>query len=200
MDSKQNHTYIKYISLGCNCAIAYQLQQMNLRDQAYPFDWILSPDIIPCLQDDFKDFLNPEYLRWKGTSSNFPILNEDWMDNTDSTNDHSIARVHHTKYKIIFLHDFVPTDDPINRIDQITKINSKYQRRINRFREIMKNSTVLKNCYRLTHSDDDDGSQLMKIDQVFQDLKYLNYQIIPIYTLHHPDWRLNHLDWRSIIR
>ena len=46
-------------SLGHDCTSAKLLQRKNLKFESYPFDWLKStiPDIIDCLETDFKHFL-----------------------------------------------------------------------------------------------------------------------------------------------
>ena len=46
-------------SLGHDCTSATLFQKKNLKFESYPFDWLISsiPDIIDCLETDFKHFL-----------------------------------------------------------------------------------------------------------------------------------------------
>ena len=64
---------IKYVcSLGPLCCTANFMKKTNLKLVSYPFDWIHStPDILlHCLQDDFKTFLDKQYLTRGAESSN----------------------------------------------------------------------------------------------------------------------------------
>jgi hypothetical protein len=72
-----------YISLGDTCAIAYQLQRLNLKDATLPFDWILSPNIdmvLNSIECCFTDFINETYLETKNTLNNCSKINENWDD------------------------------------------------------------------------------------------------------------------------
>ena len=48
-------------SLGSDCTSATALQIKKIKSESYPFDWLISdiPDIIDCLETDFKHFLYP---------------------------------------------------------------------------------------------------------------------------------------------
>jgi hypothetical protein len=49
-----------YIPLGLDCSLAYQLDEMNLRKFALPFDWIYTKnllDIIKLITNNFSNFL-----------------------------------------------------------------------------------------------------------------------------------------------
>lgn len=55
--------YEKVISIGCDCGPAGILRDLKIRDDSYPFDWMvtMSTDgIANTLIDDFKDFLAVE--------------------------------------------------------------------------------------------------------------------------------------------
>lgn len=155
---------MEYISFGNDCSIAFQLQQYNLRNYAYPFDWLLIPnliDIINLINNDFINFISQDYLQFKNTSANFPLINDTWNDKyTD------MYRVKHKLYNIQFLHDF-------NINYNIDNIKEKYNRRIKRFDEIMKNKNIKKLLYRI-------GSKKDNIDlliKTFNNKNYTNYQI-----------------------
>jgi hypothetical protein len=51
-------------SLGAFCQAAYTLKVLGLRQFASPFDWVVSNEkmLIDCLQNNFRDFLNPKYI------------------------------------------------------------------------------------------------------------------------------------------
>ena len=56
---------INYVcSLGFCCHTARLLQNNKLKLSSYPFDWIFSnyKDIILCLEDNFKTFLNDKTI------------------------------------------------------------------------------------------------------------------------------------------
>lgn len=125
------------ISLGSFCATAIHLRffdnikTLNIRDNAYPFDWIESSfdSLYTCIDDDFNNFLHGLHLK-----DNNQIL------------DH---------YGFKFLHDWptiqsgdfdiLNTDDGVNASylktnwrDYSTLVQEKYARRIERFKKACK--------------------------------------------------------------
>lgn len=128
-------TEYNYISLGFDCSPAAALRGLNLREFALPFDWVrMKVDIlIRCLKDDFKNF-------HKNLKFNY---------NKKMLVDH---------YGFQFLHDYplISHEGEINNThlgegviaekdsivnnwrDYYDIVYDKYQRRIERFREIMK--------------------------------------------------------------
>ena len=48
----------KYISLGGNCSVAFQLNRLKLRKKSYPFDWakISLNQLLRVLENNFEDF------------------------------------------------------------------------------------------------------------------------------------------------
>jgi hypothetical protein len=51
---------MKYISLGSNCSVAYQLKKKNLKNDCYPFDWckISILQLIEVLNNNFENYSN----------------------------------------------------------------------------------------------------------------------------------------------
>jgi len=129
-----------FVSLGKDCEPALMLKDLGLRSEAYPFDWNNTTQfagICNMIKDNFKDFLNPLFLKHNGRT----IL--------------------HTHYTIEFRHDFpslIPggntgvvdwdvSQEPYksglivkNFLDFLPIITEKYTRRINRFMKLL-NST-----------------------------------------------------------
>jgi hypothetical protein len=121
------------ISLGGDCAVATMLRRMNLRQVAYPFDWMYSelPAVYAAIQDDFKRHLEIETLKINDADKTIVI----------------------DAYGLKYVHDFPtinegPTlDDIYNHPQQpirddwreyILPIREKYQRRIERLRTVFK--------------------------------------------------------------
>lgn len=110
---KNKYTYKNVISLGCFCFVASELRRIDLREKAYPFDWIISnfQDVLLLIEQHFKDFLNQQYFEYQQEKEVFVVKN--------------------TKYKLVhFVHDFI-SDKPIDT--QINNVKDKYERRITRF-------------------------------------------------------------------
>jgi hypothetical protein len=132
---------MEYISLGSSCCIAYQLQQHNLRQKAFPFDWLRVKsldDINNCLQDNFNNFLKLKYLR----CNKFPLLKDDFFPNLTNNVDDECYKgenvsVMQNLYGMEFCHDF-----KIN-FENFQIVNEKYERRIQRFYETIKSDTKI---------------------------------------------------------
>jgi hypothetical protein len=58
-------TNCEVISLGNFCGVARSLQAIDVKQKAYPFDWVRSPvdGIIRCFETDFEDFLTFSTVR-----------------------------------------------------------------------------------------------------------------------------------------
>jgi len=100
----------KYVSLGGNCAITYQLNKLGLRKYAYPFDWyevgILK--LVKILQNDFINFDEITIGTYSENHQSFIVSN---------------------KYGR-FAHEVLNTQD-------ISVFTESIQRRIMRFRELV---------------------------------------------------------------
>jgi len=131
------------VSLGEVCSPAIALRTFNLRQAAYPFDWIISrtPCLFTTLRQDFGFFLAEPYLRVR--SDNHGVINKDGLE---------------------FVHDFptinyVGTDlekedwikETVLRADwkqYLPDVQKKYARRIERFRSLC---TSNKKVYFIRH-------------------------------------------------
>lgn len=110
------------INLGSCCQTSLQLRDHNFKREAFPFDWLLNNFNGLCLllEEDFKDFLNPQVLEYKSLSTIYP--------------NHSV--VLNKKYNFEFRHDF-PLNNP--KFMDFYDLNlEKYTRRINRFYNVVK--------------------------------------------------------------
>lgn len=120
---------MEYISIGSSCSIAYQLQQHNLKNCAYPFDWIRTNRlsyINELLNNNFEDFDKIEYVK---DSIKFPLIDDTF------TNQLTKTIVCKNKYST-FYHDF--TD-----INNISIQYEKYIRRIDRLYNIIKSDKYI---------------------------------------------------------
>lgn len=104
------------VSLGADCGAANLSKQWGYRAGSYPFDWSLSLDseaVIEILQDDFRHFLDPQFLVA-----------------------HSGGLLIHTHYHIIFSHEGDWKGG--NHSQKIGEFRERFQRRIARFRDLSK--------------------------------------------------------------
>lgn len=119
-DEDQAQPYL-FVSLGYNCwpAQALRDRSFSLRDAAYPFDWLLTPDcdsLVKCLDENFKSFTE---------ASCFERYDDTHVENTH--------------YKFKFSHDWPYHglfQSPEQHTGQLEHIKNKYTRRIERFRQL----------------------------------------------------------------
>lgn len=178
-----------FVPLGTTCAIAYQLEKYDFRKFALPFDWLGCTDQTICdvLEDDFSNFFDIDKMIVKNKSNNFPLLEDDWRESFSGT-----IRVRHKKYGFNFVHDFDQT--MVLGDEQYIKIMDKYNRRINRFREIMKNPNTYKICIHIGNKFD-----INKCDEIMKKNSYQNYEIKSLILSEMPvsnGWQLDKFDWK----
>ncbi|MBA3953874.1 hypothetical protein H0X48_00940 [Candidatus Dependentiae bacterium] len=124
-----------FISLGAQCSPAFALNHYKIRKTSLPFDWIVTNfDIVyKCLEEDFKNFLIKESLY---IDPKEPIYVRD-------------------SYGIGYMHDFPAYSDTYhikeNFLDHYDEVMTKYQRRINRLRDILKSNNIHVVFIRLDH-------------------------------------------------
>ena len=109
------------VSLGSHCEIAGMMRAYQIRKTAFPFDWLVTLDhehYLEILKDDFEHFLDTQYFIQHPI---YPTILENCF------------------YEIEFRHDWPFSDFTINPercAQQIQEMNSKYNRRIGRFRKL----------------------------------------------------------------
>jgi hypothetical protein len=125
------------ISIGGDCTLASVLRTLNLRTQAFPFDWMFSSfsAVYSAFEDNFSHFLDPASLRVS--------------DDKKMIIDH---------YGLLFVHDFPTIHHPaaINEDDahdwaeirsdwraSIPAIRAKYGRRIARVQAALKSTDTV---------------------------------------------------------
>ncbi len=126
------------VSFTDDCTGAQFLRNINLRKEAYPFDWnVISVDnILKNLWDNFKYFLNQEKIHYSPEKINNryeqPSSNG-WMNETIWLYS---AWCH--KYNIHFPHDFIDNTDEI-----FFNVKKKYNRRIKRLIHLLKSKKIV---------------------------------------------------------
>lgn len=141
-----NHTEVKKILLGdrnayeiipfgLNCTPAHYLRGMGLRVTALPFDWNVTPvqSAIQLMENGFTDFMEAENLIFLPPVDR--LLFDELGVQLEIKND-IITPVVCKKYNILFPHDF-----PKDYQGCLATVQAKYQRRIERFMELL-NSNV----------------------------------------------------------
>lgn len=123
------------IGLGSNCTVASALEAFELRNAAYPFDWIVSryESLCAVLEQDFYDFLNPDFL--SVDADNYGIINK-----------YGLGLMHDFP-TVEFVGDFEQVEGPLGHgklrqdwIKFVPEVEKKYARRIQRFRDVCSNN------------------------------------------------------------
>ena len=108
---KNCSSFEHFISLGHCCHIGIELEQMGLRDSSMPFDWVRT--------------------RWWAIENSFNKKFEGYLNYEDLHQKKSSLHCYkNLQYGVGFVHDFV---DYKSLKSQITDVQKKYQRRIERF-------------------------------------------------------------------
>jgi hypothetical protein len=182
---------IEYIPLGSDCSIAYNLQKLNFRKNAYPFDWIKFNninDLIDILSNNFKYFLDKQFFEIKEESDKFPYIDENWSDISSKN-----IIIKHTKYLITFPHE-VKSDNNIS--EQINNFIEKYNRRIIRLINILKNDSIKKVFIRITFKNED----FEKLNNILS--KICNNYEIKLIKINKKNkfssWKKEELNWNNI--
>ncbi|ARF08743.1 putative papain-like cysteine peptidase [Catovirus CTV1] len=118
---------VKYISLGCNCSVKEQLSRNGINDQTLPFDWIKIKDfdqVIRMISNNFSNFMDNLIFMKNDDEKKFFVEKDKTKKSQIYGN--NIAT---------FYHDFCCEED-YNTQYEINK--EKYQRRIERFYNILK--------------------------------------------------------------
>lgn len=117
---KSIYAFKNFISLGFFCSVALDLERYGLRSHSYPFDWNISDFefVINAIENNFENYFNLNYY-YQGKESQNVYYNE--------------------KCKVWFFHDF---DAYIPIEKQIDAVKEKYERRIHKFYEAIKEPTL----------------------------------------------------------
>lgn len=197
-----------YISLGSTCCVAYQLNKLKLRNMALPFDWIRTNNInqlTKCLEDSFEKFCD---FKSFGNKKDFTLQETD-----DFIDDSTLGTLNvKNGYNMSFLHDFRID------LDNSSDIIKKYQKRIERFYQIIvgsdNNTKIIFVRYDLSYNKDNilnlldalnkicphDYSLLLIINQSkpiindFTNDKIIIKQI----NCHSIDWKLDFVEWKDL--
>lgn len=120
-----NEQYVEpvLVSLGFNCIVATQFVLNEVRQFAFPFDWIRTPFDALCqlIQNDFKDFLSPNFLKPSEVNA---VIN--------------------SYFGTQFFHDFPKDSNDMlcqNYLEALPSISEKYDRRIERFKKLLNSKT-----------------------------------------------------------
>ena len=115
--------YDLIFSMGEACSCSELIRSLNYQNYSYPFDWIAGCTFLErskILINEFKDFINKEDLEFLQFAS---ITNNDVYKNKSNN--------------LVFNHDFT---SGVDFNEMYIKVKEKYNRRINRLLENIKNS------------------------------------------------------------
>lgn len=192
-----------FISLGGNCAIAYQLKKLGLRNNSYPFDWckMSISKLNKVLEDDFEDFSDIEINKY----SKNHLLEDDEEINSGSY-------IVKNKYNISFAHE-IKTDTE----KEIKEFKNTLERRIKRFKNLNNHNItfVILNLENVKNIDINLEILLKNLKMYFKHFKliYIGYNEIKKKFLHKEikyikyikintndwvDWKYSNLDWNDI--
>lgn len=184
------HDIPEFVPLGMSCAVAYNLNNIGLRINAYPLDWckLTFNKLLDVLKNDFKDY---EKLTIKKYSEIHPT-----EDNISG------AHILTNSYNITFAHEVIEKDS-------VSEFQTKLLTRITRFKEL-KNKQVIFVILNDLNKEVDFNSLINLLD-----VKFTNYKILyigKVCKLYHDkikfvdismynwvDWQYSNLEWYQII-
>jgi len=140
---------------------------------SFPFDWILSPKIEKCIENDFIDLFDSSNYIEKNSSSFTPLLDEDWNEENENN-----IKIYHSIYKLTFLHD------------TFTDLIEKYKRRVDRFYKIMKDPIIHKKLFRMS-------KDISELSILFDKKGFVNYKIYYQKMISGQDWKKEEFDWKK---
>ena len=151
-----------YISLGPTCSVAYQLQKLGKKKESLPFDWIRCPnikDVIHLITNNFQGFLDE--ISFVRDDTKFPLIKDSEI--FDDVLDKETKIYRNEKLNLGFFHDF---KDGVTLED----VREKYNRRIKRFYETVKNECIFIRDDMYFHQENvDDYNNLYQILVEFND-------------------------------
>ena len=216
-----------YISLGSDCSVSYQLRKANLQTDGrepigspknlpfnyniihgtMPFDWmkITNLDKLCAIIDndfaDFADFSKYEVKEVKEVNGQSAVY--DFIDNRDSEKQiKSLAKLTHLEYGFTLPHEH--NYDRIN----ILEFEEKYSRRIERFRQVVRNPEIEKIFVRLGNTKEQKKINLGYLENTLSRYGCKNYKVKFInmddYVDLIPqgeafDWHRDYMPWGEIL-
>jgi len=169
-----------YVSLGCSCATAFQLNKLNLRKESYPFDWckISIRQLNLVLENDFNDFGKIDKKKWSDNHNSYIAEN---------------------KYKCQFAHEII--NDLENkmekRIDRFKRLKNPIFIRFenSRFSKNYQNELdkLIKYLNKIFY-------EPPKLILIIPDNYEINVKVYKIIKFHDfdPDWKYDNINWDLI--
>lgn len=183
-----------FISLGTTCAVAYQLNNLGLRNNSFPFDW---------------SKLNIKQLNLV-LENNFSLYDDIKIKKFSYNHSHKCNKdigsyILKNKYNIEFAHELINND-----INDLNNLNIKIINRITRFYENKENYNYFIILNLNKNKDKDLNKLLYNLDKIFISYKLLyisnnNPNIINnklkwiCIDNNYIDWQYSNLNWFDII-
>jgi hypothetical protein len=186
---------MKYISLGSNCSITWWLNEFNLRNEAYPFDWsnVTIVQLNKVLKNKFFNYV--ESLEVK------------FMSNKHLDKEYNSTALIINSYGLKFAHEVLTTN-----IDDFKK---SLTTRIERFEKLKEDTFII---YMRIELKPINSTYVKQLEELIKLLNLINENYIIKIIIHKettikisldkvkiyyydsfsPDWIMSHLDWKSI--
>ena len=219
-----------YISLGSDCSVSYQLRKANLQTDGrehivspttlpfnyniingtMPFDWMKITNLdklCAILDNDFANFADFSKYEVKAVNEVKEVNEQsavfDFIDNCDSEEKiKSLVKLTHREYGFT-----LPHEAQLDKID-ISKFEEKYSRRIERFRQIVRNPEIQKIFIRLGNTKEQKKINLGYLENTLSRYGCKNYKVKFInmddYAQLIPkgeefDWHRDYIPWDRIL-
>jgi len=183
---------MKFISLGGNCSITYQLNKYNLRKEAYPFDWckININQLIKVLENNFDEYSETLIIKYKS--------NKHFKDNESS---YILKNI----YNIKFSHEII-------YLNELEKFIKSINRRIERFKNLTEKiifirielspikisyENNIKNLIKLLYKYSNNFELLLIINLTIQ-LNLPNNVKIYKFNEFSENWKMDNINWNQL--
>ena len=193
-----------YVSLGSNCSVSWWLNKLELRKQAYPFDWlnITIKQLNIILNNKFDEYIDTLKIK---------CISDKHLDEFGNP-----SMIITNKYNIRYAHEVLSDDidnfklslmTRIDRFYDLTKFNFIIYVRIElnilkssyilELKELIKNLDSINPNYIIKLVIHKDSIKTLMIDNL--DKKILSKIEIYCFDSFSSDWKMNHLDWKTIL-
>lgn len=193
----------EFISLGSNCSACYQLNKFNLRNNAYPFDWVKINiyQLLNILQNDFIDY--SDTIQFCKISNNHNIIDSDNniidLKSFILTNKYNIKFAHEI-YNITQFNEFIINIS--KRIDRFKNINSNNKQIVFIRIELNNINTNWKNnIYKLVNLLNNFTTNYILKLIVNSNEEFDFPKFVQIYRFNYfdSDWKMNNINWNNIL-
>lgn len=211
-----------YISLGSDCSVSYQLRKTNLQTEGtMPFDWMKITNLdklCAILDNDFADFADFSKYEVKEVNEQTTVF--EFIDNSDSEKQiKSLVKLIHREYGFTLPHesrgrDLLLSHSKMNgsreyNFDRINilEFEEKYSRRIERFRQVVRNPEIEKIFVRLGNTKEHKKINLGYLENTLSRYGCKNYKVKFINIDEYADlipqgvefnWHRDYIDWGQI--